>query len=195
MQVMMQRAKETTPTGSRPKLNWSYVPIALVVCFLIACNPTSQAQQKGQWQPGQFGLNAGSIPSPGITYANMPLSYSASQLNNSRGNAIPGVAGTYSVWVDENIAYYVPKQKILGGYFMPYIDSNWASGQLVADFTGTDLSTGGGGSGLADTFVEPLNLGWHFGKRVDFNAGYAFTAPTGRFTPGASNNVGSGYRS
>jgi hypothetical protein len=38
-----------------------------------------------------------------------------------------------------------------------------------------------------------VNIGWHFGKRVDFNAGYAFFAPTGRFTQGASNNVGSGY--
>lgn len=42
-------------------------------------------------------------------------------------------------------------------------------------------------------FVEPLNLGWHFAKRVDFNVGYAFTAPTGRYTGGATNNVGSGY--
>ncbi len=189
----MQRARETTSPGSKPKFNCSCVPIALLVCFFIARSSTSCAQQKGQWQPGQFGLNAGSIPSPGITYANMPLIYSASQLNDSSGNAIPGVTGSYSVWVDENIAYYVPKQKILGGYFMPYIDLNWASGELVADFTGTDLTTGGGGSGFADTFVEPLNLGWHFGKRVDFNAGYAFTAPTGRYTAGASNNVGSGY--
>src|SRR5580692_6224239 len=39
----------------------------------------------------------------------------------------------------------------------------------------------------------PLNMGWPFGKRVDFNAGYSFTAPTGRYTAGASNNVGSGY--
>ena len=35
-------------------------------------------------------------------------------------------------------------------------------------------------------------MGWHF-KRVDFNVGYAFVAPTGRFVPGASDNVGSGY--
>jgi len=38
-----------------------------------------------------------------------------------------------------------------------------------------------------------LNFGWHFAKRVEFNAGYGFTAPTGRYTAGASNNVGSGY--
>jgi len=37
-----------------------------------------------------------------------------------------------------------------------------------------------------------VNIGWHL-KRADFNAGYAFTAPTGRYTAGASNNVGSGY--
>jgi hypothetical protein len=46
------------------------------------------AQQKGQWVPGQFGLNAGAIPEPGITYANMALNYSASQLNDSNGNRI-----------------------------------------------------------------------------------------------------------
>jgi hypothetical protein len=28
---------------------------------------------------------------------------------------------------------------------------------------------------------------------VDFNVGYSFVAPTGRYTPGASDNVGSGY--
>jgi len=151
------------------------------------------AQQKGQWVPGQFGLNAGVIPDPGITYANLALNYSASQLNGPNGNRVPGINGTYSFWVDENIIYFVPKHKILGGYFMPYIALNYANGELVANITGTNLSGGGGGSGFADTFVEPLNIGWHFGKRVDFNAGYAFTAPTGRFTQGASNNVGSGY--
>src|SRR5271169_1672786 len=123
----------------------------------------------------------------------MPLSYSASQLNNSNGNPVQGVTGTYSIWVDENIVYYVPAHKILGGYFMPYIDLNWATGSLVADITGTDLSGGGGGSGFADMYVQPLNLGWHLGERVDFNAGYSFVAPTGRYTAGASNNVGSGY--
>ena len=76
---------------------------------------------------------------------------------------------------------------------MPYVALTYASGELVADIPGTNLSGGGGGSGFGDMYVQPLNLGWHLGKRVDFNAGYAFVAPTGRYTPGASNNVGSGY--
>ncbi len=144
--------------------------------------------------PGQFGLNAGVIPDPGVTYANLAVNYSAGQLNDSNGNNIlQNVTGNYSFWVDENIFYYVPNHKVLGGYFMPYVALSYANGELVANITGTNLNSGGGGSGFADLFVEPLLFGWHFGKRVDFNAGYGFVAPTGRYTAGASDNVGSGY--
>jgi hypothetical protein len=125
------------------------------------------AQQKGQWVPGQFGLNAGVIPDPGITYANLALNYSASRLNDSNGNPVlQRVTGTYSFWVDENILYYVPKHKVLGGYFMPYIVLNYASGELVADLSlaGNNLNAGAGGSGFADTYVQPLNLGWHLSE-------------------------------
>ena len=175
--------------------------ILIAASFMILlCAMPSRAQQKGQWVPGQFGLNAGVIPDPGITYANLVVNYSATQLYDSGGNRIlQNVTGTYSFWADENILFYVPKHKILGGYFMPYISINVANGSLVADFppllpaitSGINLNAGG--SGFADLYVEPLNIGWHFAKRVDFNVGYSFVAPTGRYTPGASDNVGSGY--
>jgi hypothetical protein len=166
---------------------------AVLACIFLVGASSVLAQQKGQWVPGQYGLNAGAIPEPGITYANMPLNYSASRLNDSNGNRVlQRVTGTYSFWVDENIFYYVPKQKFLGGYFMPYVALNYANGELVANITGTSLSTGGGGSGFADMYVQPLNLGWHL-KRADVAVGYAFSAPTGRYTAGASDNVGSGY--
>jgi len=159
------------------------------------------AQQKGQWVPGQYGLNAGVIPDPGITYANLAVNYSAGQLNDSSGNKLTqNTTGTYGFWADENILYYVPSHKVLGGYFMPYISINFATGSLVADLTpilpeniGSGISLSGGGSGFADLYVEPVNIGWHFAKRVDFNTGYSFVAPTGRYTAGASDNVGSGY--
>ena len=50
--------------------------------------------------------------------------------------------------MDENILYYVPKHKFLGGYFMPYIALNYATGSLVADIPdipGANLSAGGSG--------------------------------------------------
>src|SRR5271168_3265259 len=120
----------------------------LVLALIIAgfASPLL-GQQKGQWVPGQFGLNAGVIPDPGISYANLALNYSASRLNDSNGNPVlQRVTGTYSFWVDENILYYVPKHKILGGYFMPYIALNYASGELVAELSlaGNNLSAGAG---------------------------------------------------
>lgn len=166
--------------------------ILILACTILGGSSSLMAQQKGQWVPGQFGLNAGVVPDPGFTYENLALNYSASQLNNSNGNAITGLTGTYSFWVDENILMYVPKYKFLGGYFAPYISLNFANGSLVADIVGTNLGANGGGAGFADTYVEPLNLGWHL-KRADVNVGYGFFAPTGRYTAGASNNVGSGY--
>jgi hypothetical protein len=166
--------------------------VTVLACILLGVVSSALAQQKGQWVPGQYGLNAGAIPDPGVTYANLALNYSAGRLNDSNGNRISGINGNYSFWVDENIFYYVPQHKFLGGYFMPYVALNYASGEVVANLTGTDLSTGGGGSGFADMYVQPLNLGWHL-KRADVVVGYAFSAPTGRFTAGASDNVGSGY--
>jgi|SRR5580704_6126423 hypothetical protein len=168
------------------------VKFTLVIFFFMATaamHPLA-AQQKGQWVPGQYGLNSGVVPSSGFTYQNLALNYSAGSLNDANGNGLPGITGTYSFWVDENIFMFVPKYKFLGGYFAPYASVNVANGSLVADIR--TLGASAGGTGLADTFVQPFNMGWHF-SRLDLNAGYAFMAPTGRFTPLASNNVGSGY--
>jgi hypothetical protein len=164
----------------------------LILCLLSIGGGPLHAQQKGQWVPGQFGLNAGVIPDPGLTYQNLALNYSADALNDANGNRLPRITGTYQFWVDENIFMFVPKYKFLGGYFAPYASVNLANGSLVAEILGTNLSGNGGSEGLADTMVAPFNMGWHF-RRLDLSAGYAFMAPTGRFTPGAKDNVGSGY--
>ena len=62
--------------------------ILILACALVASALPLAAQQKGQWIPGQFGLNAGVIPDPGITYANLAVNYSANQLNDSNGNKL-----------------------------------------------------------------------------------------------------------
>ena len=173
------------------------VKFSTTMLFLILCGAASPlwAQQKGQWVPGQFGLNAGVIPDPGFTYANLALNYSAGQLNNPNGNAFPGITGTYSFWVDENIIYYVPKHKILGGYFMPYVALNYASGELVADITlgETNLERCRGWIRLCRHVrpaVEPrlaLREASRLQRRIRFHRSH------GPIHSGASNNVGSGY--
>jgi len=141
-------------------------------------------------------MNAGILPPPGFTYANISLNYNAGTFNSAEGNAIPAT-GAYNVWAVENIFYYVPNVKVLGGNlgFMTVFPTP-ATGSLAADLDPTklnhNLSLTGGGSGLGDIYVQPFSLGWHT-SRVDFQVAEAFMAPTGRYNPGASDNVGFGY--
>jgi hypothetical protein len=168
------------------------VLIFLIVCFI----GTLQGQQKPQWLPGQVGLNAGILPSPGFTYVNIAVRYDSSRFNGPSGNAIltNAINGNYNVWADENLFYYVFPGKVLGGNYGAMVGITPVSGYLTADILPnlTDLTASAGGSGLTDLWFQPLNLGWH-AKRVDFQVGDGMVFPTGRYTPGASDNVGSGY--
>lgn len=167
----------------------------LVLCLVFIVTPPAVAQQKPQWQPGQSGLNAGILPSPGFTYVNLDLNYDAGSYNDLNGKAVP-VTGSYNVWAVENVLYFVPDTKFLGGNlgFMVMFPTP-ATGSLVADINtqgAPNLGAAGGGSGLADLWVQPFTLGWHL-KRLDIFVGDAFMVPTGRYSPGATNNVGTGY--
>jgi hypothetical protein len=162
--------------------------ILLIFGSLLIGNLPLRAQQKGQYLPGQFGLNAGILPSPGFSYVNMEINYSTDRLNNNNGNALPGKPNL-SLWVIENVFYYVPDTKILGGNLgFSIIVPTIANGSLTLE----NLGLGGSTYGLADTWVEPFNIGWHL-KRADIQVGDAFMVPTGRYSPGANNNIGSGY--
>lgn len=166
---------------------------SVLACVLLGGASSAWSQQKPQWMPGQVGLNAGILPSPGFTYVNMAINYDAGSFNDRNGNAVP-VTGNYNVWAIENIFYYVPNTKFLGGNlgFM-VIFPTLANGSLVADFPKfPNLGVTGGGYGVADLWVQPFTLGWHL-KRADIQVGDAFMVPTGRYTPGATNNIGTGY--
>ena len=72
-----------------------------------------------------------------------------------------------------------------------------ATGSLAADVQTQNpgipnLSLVAGGGGLADLFLEPIGIGWHF-KRADIQVAEGLLLPTGRCTPGATDNVGTGY--
>jgi hypothetical protein len=149
------------------------------------------AQQKGQWLPGQIGLNAGVLPSPGFTYANMDVNYATGTINDSSGTGHSGRGiANLSLWVVENIFYYVPSTKFLGGNlaFM-LMEPTAANGSLTLNDTGISANTTWG---LADLWVQPFTLGWHL-KRTDLYIGDGFMVPTGRYSPGAKNNIGTGY--
>lgn len=160
---------------------------AFSLALVIALGSSALGQQKGQWLPGQSGLNAGLLPEPGFTYLNLTVNYSAGSLRDADGNSVP-VQGDYNIWAIENWLSFVPSRRILGGHYIFLAMLPGANGSLTVPHFGLNA----GGYGYADTMIEPAGIGWHF-NRVDTYAAYGFVAPTGRYHPGATDNVGSGY--
>jgi hypothetical protein len=179
--------------GGRAQCPGIRVVSLLLTLLILSCAGPLLAQQKPQWMPGQIGLNAGILPSPGFAYVNLDINYDAGSFNDRNGTAVH-VSGTYNVWALENIFYFVPKTKFLRGNlgFMVMFPTP-ANGSLVADFERfPNLGVSGGGHGVADLWVQPFTLGWHL-KRADIQVGDALMVPTGRYSPCATNNTGTGY--
>ena len=166
----------------------SRVRLALPASSVFLDLGGASAQEKGQWVPGQSGLNAGILPNPGNSYANLTIHYSASTLKGAKGNFIP-LTGVDRFGVVENVVYYASKIKVLGGELAFQIRMPVANESLTASAFGIDAGDAGG----ADTWVQPVTQEWNL-KRASTWVGYAFTAPSGRFTSGSTTNVGSGYR-
>ena len=156
--------------------------------LLLGSTPAG-AQVRPLYTPGINPTNSGLMPDPGFTYANVFQDYSFNQLKGPKGERLTvNVNGNVTVLVDNNIIEWVSKKKIFGANFAVLADLPFAKGALsLASFGNPD-----GGKGFADSYYQPATLGWHL-KRADIQTAYGFTAPTGRFSPNATNNTGSGY--
>lgn len=161
--------------------------LLLALCLLTTPQP-AHAQVRGQYTPGINATNSGTLPEAGFTYSNIFQLYSFSKLKGPNGETLP-VNGNLSLFVDHNVFLYVAKKKVLGGKFAMMADLPIANSSL----TSANFGTLGGGGGFADSYYQPLTLGWDVKKKADVYVAYGFVAPTGRFNGGASNNIGSGY--
>jgi hypothetical protein len=132
-------------------------------------------------------LNSGVTPDSGFSYNNLLLYYSRSVFKGPNGEIL--ATGAQSVIMDMNSLVWVSKRDLLGGAkFSMSATLPFARNSLTNDVTGPVS----GGGGFADSYYQPFILGWNK-NRVSVRAVYGFLAPTGRFVPGANDNVGSGY--
>ena len=56
----------------------------IATCAILCGTSLVMAQQKGQYVPGQYGLNAGVTPDPGFTFGSITINYSADSLKDSK---------------------------------------------------------------------------------------------------------------
>jgi hypothetical protein len=82
----------------------------------------------------------------------------------------------------------VSKAKVLGANYGAMVVLPFANASLEAPAFQLDRTLD---TGAADMLVRPIDLGWHT-KRADVAAGFQVYIPTGRYTPGADDNLGKG---
>jgi hypothetical protein len=164
------------------------VSLAVVVLTGLVGPVPAHAQIRSLYPSGMNATNSGVLPQEGLTYQSLFQLYSFNRLKGINGESLP-VNGKAAVFIDQNLFVWVSAYKLLGGTIAAIADV-----PVVANSSLTTVAFGtiAGGTGLADTFYQPFVLGWQL-TRADLQAGYGIVAPTGRFTPGATDNIGSGF--
>jgi hypothetical protein len=138
---------------------------------------------------GMSATNSGVTPEAGFSYSNLFVFFSRDEEKGPHGEVL--ATGQNSIMMDMNSFVWVSKKEIrfLGGAVLSASATlPIANNSLTSDANGA-LS---GGGGFADSYYQPFILGWRK-QRIAIRAIGGFLAPTGRFSAGASTNVGSGY--
>ena len=157
---------------------------------LLATAP-AQAQLNGSHSLGDFGVQAGSQPAPGFYTALFYLRYDTDTVKDADGNTVtvsPDAPASSNLSAGAPLLWYVSKAKVLGASYGVMAVLPWANGSFEAPAFGLSDTVG---TSFADTLVRPLDLGWRT-TRADVTAGFQFYAPTGRYEPGGSDNIGKG---
>jgi hypothetical protein len=170
------------PTGIR-------VGTAILLATLFAT--PAHAQLNGENLLGDMGVKSGTQPEPGLYVSTIYYRYRADSLKDAAGRSVdadPTGDASQTINAGVPLLYYVAPKKVLGAHFAAMAVVPLANGGLEAPGLGLSESAS---LGPSDLYVMPAQLGWHFG-RADVLAGVAFFAPTGRYSAGASDNLGKG---
>jgi hypothetical protein len=144
---------------------------------------------------GEYGMMGGTTPPPGL-YAGMWGSIDwGTELKTGGGDTIHGPKTTQEVFGP--LVWWVSNFKILGGDYSALVAPPWANTRI--EFPRLPDRGGASGLGFSQIWVIPFSLGWHIRDPLplapggaDVTVHYAFYPPTGRYTPGASDNTSLG---
>jgi hypothetical protein len=160
--------------------------VVLVGSLILA--PPASAQYMGANFHGDFGVNSGTQPGPGLYVAIPFAQWNVDKVKDADGNTFTGDSfqGFDVRALFPTIIVVTPK-KLLGanyGFIVAPPFSTIRPERARLEAVEPDW-------GFNDTYVVPLHLGWHT-PRADFVAGYGFFAPTGEYVVGGEDNVGLG---
>src|SRR5277367_6171530 len=130
--------------------------VLLVMATLLTLIPTSAyAQLGGENVRGDLGLKSGSQAPPGWYIGDMFYFYNTDKLTFAGGKSVTG--RSLNVFGDFILFNYVTKKKILGANYGFVVAPAFVNTRLALPTLDVSTSTWG----LADMYVQPLQLGWN----------------------------------
>ena len=165
--------------------------VAITASAALCCAAPAAAQLNGGNLLGDMGIKSGSQPEPGLYISAIYYRYATDTLRDAKGNPLalaPTGTANQTIQAAMPLVYYVTPKKVLGANFAMMAVLPFANSALEAPGLGLSEKAS---AGLSDLYVMPAQLGWHF-KRTDAVVGVGLFAPTGRYTAGASDNLGKG---
>ena len=170
------------------RLSSTGISALALIGSLVVASPAS-AQYQGHNFKGDFGVNSGTQPLPGI-YVLLPVRPVECRRNQGRGRqyGCQYRFGGFDLRAIPATVIGVTPRKVLGANygFMVALPFSTITPERVDEDVDDPTDWG-----FTDMYVVPLYLGWRT-PRADFVAGYGFYAPTGRYEPRATDNVGLG---
>ena len=165
--------------------------LVVLVAIWICTGGSAQAQLSGHNSKGDYGLQSGTQAPPGwYLVAPMYYRYSADEFRDRHGDRQSALGGGGSIEANAWLAgaIWVSDHKLFGGNYSFVIFPGVTNNALGFPPLGVDERVS---TGLADLYVQPINLGWNT-PRADFVAGIGIFAPTGEYEPDGSSNRGLG---
>ena len=155
------------------------------------------AGEIGHFAPGAFNIRDFVLPDPGFYWGVYNYGYRTTRANDVSGNKIDSLKFTgpggqlTSVCVDVDISVYalspfvmwISSQKVLGAKYGVMLNPSFSNANIngllsLENRTGRSVSTGE--FNIADTYVQPVWLGWT-GRHYDVSYAYGFYVPTGTY--------------
>lgn len=155
---------------------------AALAAALITLAPAALAA--GHYVTGVEGIQAASVPPPGVYYLGYLVDYNIGSVSGAPGN------NTGTVTALANRAVWVTHAKILGADY---------GVEAIVPLQATSLTFGGIGidstsRGVGDVYVGPVVLGWH-GSNWDGVFALGEWLDNGSYSSTDPSSIGLGYRS
>jgi hypothetical protein len=151
----------------------------------------AHAQLNGSHTLGDFGVQSGSQPAPGVYAALFYLRYDTDTIKDADGDIVrlpQASPASLAVGAIAPMVWYVSRAKLLGANYGAMVVFPFANATIEAPaFQLSDTVD----TSFSDMLIRPLDLGWHT-PRADVAAGLQLYMPTGRYERGGSDNIGKG---